>query len=301
MKQLFNRKYYIVIILVFSTTLASIVLAGNKQNFFQLLQKEDDNKQSVMELQQERLRPKIKTDMKQYQGEERYAIEYQKAQERVRALSDAKDLSGLVQLSDEAESQWAKKNSKLYAGLMIDICGAIGSYDFDNKEHYVLARQCVKKALEKADQMPIDSEIKLVSFLSGDIEYVIKLVPSGNWFQDRTERTKYWCHAWQRLEKEIDVRFNFEANRPIYSPNMTVEERMKAEKYNQQRFLQRNKSSFTIETQRYLVDAYAKSPYNSQELDMYLDKCFLDKKFKASIKAQVQNRISQIQKEENSK
>lgn len=235
----------------------------------------------------------------QTQDEEKDLLEYQKWQERIRASSDSRVLLGLVQLSDEIKSVWGKKSPKLYAGLMYEVCGAMGSYDFDNDEQYVFARRCTKQALERAEQIPVYWELKLVSLLNGDIEYLLKVVPQENWAQDRTERLKYWCHAWQKLEREIDENFDFEANRPIYRSNITADERQKAEKYNQQRFLQRDKKTFSTPFQNFLIEAYTTPPYNTQELESHLQKCVSDVEMRKSIIATVEKKILEASKNEN--
>jgi hypothetical protein len=229
----------------------------------------------------------------QTQNEEKELLEYQKMQERVRALSDSRNLFGLVHLSDVIISVWGKKSPKFYAGLMYEVCGAMGSYDFDNDERYVLARKCTKRALAQTEQIPIYWELKLASLLNGDIEYLLKLVPPENWAQDRTERLKYWCRAWQKLEREIDENFDFEANRPVYRSNMTKEERQKAEKYNQQRFLQRDKKTFSSQFQNFLIEAYTKPPHNLPELKEYLKKYIADESLKSTVLSEVENRISE--------
>ncbi len=149
---------------------------------------------------------------------------------------------------------------------MFEVCGAMGSYDFGSEEKYVLSRRCAKKALERAEQIPVEWELKLVSLLNGDIEYSLKLVPEGNWALDRTERVKYWCHAWQKLKQAIDDNYDFESNRPISRRNMSAEERQNAEKYNQQRLLQRDKKSFSGQFESFLVEAYSKPPCDVEEL-----------------------------------
>jgi hypothetical protein len=222
--------------------------------------------------------------------------ELQQVSQQVRQLGGAKDLFGLLKLKDDVNLNQSEKNIAVYTEMMIKICGALNSYDFDNNKQYLLSRQCAKNALRKLDQMPIGRATQLVALLGGDNEYLLGVLAESDWANDRTERMYFWCRAWQQLEDEIDENFDFESNRPVYSPQMTTEERKKAEKYNQQRFLQRDKKDFLVDFQRFLVDAYSKPPYNMSELEHYLKKCVTNTELKKTILTKVQQRIVENEK-----
>jgi len=294
MRYLFRKENAIVLIALTFTAFVFVVLSWSNDVYTQsVVYKAGATPQSTPEEKEER-KLKMSVNSYQIQDEEKDLIESQKWKERIRALTESRDLSGLVHLSDEIDFFWGKKSSKLYAGLMFEVCGAMGSYDFDNDEKYekyVLSRRCAKKALERAEQIPVEWELKLVSLLNGDIEYSLKLVPEENWRLDRRERLNHWCHAWQKLERAIDNNFDFEANRPISHPKMSAEERQKAEKYSQQRFLQQDKKSFSGQFEGFLVRAYSKPPYDAQELKSHLQSCVSEAPVRSRILEKVESRI----------
>lgn len=286
-----------VVALITIAVFASIVLSQSSDLRNHFTPRETAaNSQTTPQVKRE-VQPIKKEHSEQTRDEETDLVEYQKVQERVRLLSEAKDLYGLVQLSDGVESVWGSKSPKLYAGLMVDICGTIGSRDFNNNEQYILARKCIKRALKKADQMPVEWQAKLVSFLRGDIEYLLKLAPEEDWSSDRKERMKYWCDTWQRFENEIDENFNFEANRVINHPKLTDAERRRAENYTRQRILRRDRESSSIEFRKFLVESYTKPPYNTPELENFLQKCVTDVEMRKSIVLDVQRKILEKRQE----
>lgn len=140
MRNLFNKKVMTVLITIIFTVLGFVALSQSNHVATQSVERQagstpQSSPQVIEELQS--ITPEISG---QIQDEQKDLVEYQKWKERIRALSESRDLSGLVHLSDKVEFVWGKKSAKLYAGLMFEVCGAMGSYDFDNDEQYVLAR-----------------------------------------------------------------------------------------------------------------------------------------------------------------
>jgi hypothetical protein len=224
-------------------------------------------------------------------------IEYEKILRKISQIEEAKNLDELMKLEDSVNSEWRTREIWFYTELMFSICGSYQSYDFGNNEQYTMARKCVKNALRKIEEMPVIGALKLATLLGGNNEYTLGKISISNWEKDRTERTKLWGRAWQRFESEIDENFDFEANRPVYHAKMTDEERKKAEKYNQQRFLQRDKKWFSQAFQGYLIEAYTKPPYNAPELEGFLNKYVKDVGMRKSILAEVEQKILENQRE----
>jgi hypothetical protein len=294
MKSVLNKKFYLIILIIIG--FISSICLQNKYLKIQSQQREAEKIQSLSSQDNKQEHAKSSTQTNDIQNQNSDLVEYRRVQERARLLSEAKDLYGLVQLSNDIESVWEGKSPELYAGLMVDVCGGIGSYDFKDNKQYILARNCIKRALKRADQIPVEWQAKLVSFLSGDIEYLLKQVPEENWSLDRKERMKYWCDTWQRFENEIDENFDFEANRVINHPKLTDAERKRAEIYTRQRILRRDRESFLKQFQRFLVDAYTRPPHNTPELERFLQKCMTDAKLKESLLAKVQDRLVENEK-----
>jgi hypothetical protein len=221
--------------------------------------------------------------------------ESESTRKRILELGQAKDLKGLIKLADEIETTWPKRNIIFYAGLMITVCGELSSADFNDNQQYVLNRKYAKQALEKSEQMPIEQEVVLVAQFHVGQEYTFNLLKEENWSTDRTERSKLWCHAWQRLEKEIDKDYGVSKRfEPNY--NLPLEKRKQEQErdYNQRK-LHRIYKEFSIEFERYATEAYSRKPENTSELRYYLNNCVQDSQLRESILTKVEKNLADSQ------
>src|SRR5215813_12955228 len=127
---------------------------------------------------------------------------YQEKLDRLKEFKERHDLTRLVQLADEIQAQRTSLSQDYYTDLMIEVVGALSGYDFKDDRQHVLALKYAKAALDKADQLSIQGEIKLVRFLEGGPEYDSGQMKANDWEQDRRERVKYWLHASRRFERQ---------------------------------------------------------------------------------------------------
>lgn len=220
--------------------------------------------------------------------------DYERISKEVARLGQTKDLKGLIALENLINTSQFRENFGLYTELMIKICGGYNTYDFRDAKQYLMARKCAKNSLKRLDEMPIGRATNLVAQLGGDNEYLLGIVPESNWKSDRTERAVYWFRAWQLLDKAIIRDYNFESNRPIYHSKMTLDERNRAEEYNRQRFLQRDRKNYLIDFRRFILDAYSRPPYDTLELKNYLQKYVSDSDLRKEFLSGVEQRISMI-------
>ena len=218
--------------------------------------------------------------------------ESEKIRKRILELRQTKELEDLEVLADEVEEEWAQKDIVLYAGLMIAINGALASTDFNDNRQYLLLRKYRKLALEKSDQMPIEQEVELLGFTHGDIEYELNLVKEKNWSSDRTERTKLWCHAWQRLEKEIDKNYDVSKRFELNYNLPSEKRRQEQEKDFKQRRLHRIYKEFSKAFERYATDAYSRKPANISELRYFLKSCVQNAQLREDVLTKVENKIA---------
>ncbi|HKQ53961.1 MAG TPA: hypothetical protein VJT74_16415 [Pyrinomonadaceae bacterium] len=246
--------------------------------------------------------------------------DYEQDRRRVKTLRQARDLDGLVALADEAEWKWATRDITRYAGLMLEICGSLSSDAFKDDRQYVLAHKYTKLALEKADRMPIELEVELARYLQGGPEYVTGQAKAEDWPQDRSERTRLWFHAWQRLGSKIDRSFDFSKELPpvippkeagrslpvgvapeaIKDPKLRAEyaaalaeRKQKQEASYTQRKLQKTEKEFSEALRRYVVEAYSQSPSDSAELNYYLNNFITDAQLRQSILDEVTSRTAE--------
>lgn len=243
---------------------------------------------------------------------------YEQDIRKIEGLKEAKDLSGLARLADEIESKWASLNKDYYAGLMVEVVGAFSGNDLKDDRQYVLAIKYAKAALEKGDALPLEAEIKLVRFLQGGPEYDTGGMKPEQWGQDRSERARYWLHAWQRLERSINRNFDFN-QRPTLnvlpppgygpagiSPSSIKDPKARAEyerriaennekiaEYNRQWQLRQLDDYFTPYVKRFIIEAYSKAPYNLEEIRGYLNTYGVDPSVREAILSQISQRTSQ--------
>ena len=224
--------------------------------------------------------------------------EYEKVRERIRELRLSKDLYGLARLKDEVETSWGKTQPidvfgrNLYAGLMYDICSGISSYNFDDNKQYMLSKKCVKQALEKRDNMPVEQEVSLVPFLIIPKHY-IRAFTDEQMQKNRKQKAEYWFHSWQRLENEINKNYNVQDNRPKKISNLSPEEKAKAETYSKQYKLHNLRTTYIKQFKDFVVETYSTPPYNNTEFESFLNKYVTDAKLKNSILAEVEKKIEE--------
>ena len=281
-----RSKKIILVLVVIVTALFSIILAQNTV-------KKVDSSENKIEVQQNRLAQAANEGINA--GEDEKVA--QQIRQQIRQLRERKNLYELVNLAEEVEAKYANKDVRQYASLMLEICGALSSYNFDNNnQQYFYVERFTKKVLEKSPLLLPKEELDFVNFLTADL---IEQTGNGSekeWVRNRTVTTKLWLNAWKKLEDSIDKDFNFEANRPIYRKNMTAEEGKRAKKYNEQRFLERDEKTFLPALQRYLIEAYAKNPPDPLELQKLLNKYISDESLKQNILLEVERRITENEK-----
>lgn len=244
--------------------------------------------------------------------------QYQRDLARLSDLSKANDLDGLVKFADELEVKWGRRGGDDYARLMLNISNLIVN-DFYNEKIYQLSQKYIFTALSKSDSFSLDSEVKLLPFLA------IALAPStaptdvtSAWAKERNIKAKLWLHAWFRLEKEIDRKFNFNDKpflnitppvetglpsgvapeaikdarlRALYEAEITANAK-KARIYNRQYILRQIEKEFPQKAENYIVSAYSKSPINPNELEQLLNTYIGDYTTRERIKDEVKRRRS---------
>lgn len=238
---------------------------------------------------------------------------------RVEALRAAGDLSGLAALADEINNKKEELGVERYADLMLAVSGTLASYDFKDDRQYALARKYAALALEHADGMPLETEIRLALYLQGDDEPRPDPAGAEEWSQERSRRARHWLHAWQRLEKEVDSRADAD-DRPLLSvmpppgahpriPGISPEaikdpklraqyeaaiaaNRRKIEHYNRQHELRQLDQLFTKRAEEYVIKLYSTPPYNLEELRQYLNSYLMDQRVRERVLVEVDKKIS---------
>ncbi len=236
---------------------------------------------------------------------------------RIQGLREARDMNGLVALADELDRQQAQFDAAQYADLMLEVSSSLASYDFKDDRQYSFAPKYAASALKNADSIPLETEIRLVLYVQGDLT-ALHDTSTEEWSRERSNRARYWFHAWQRLEAEIDRGFDFN-QRPllhvmppaganphipgispaaIKDPKLRAEyeaaiaaNNQKIENYNKQHQLKQLEQLFTTRAEAYIVSLYSTPPANTDELRQYLNTYLLDQQVRERMLSQASANI----------
>ena len=234
---------------------------------------------------------------------------------RLDALIRANDLDGLVAAADQIENTWRKDGGQFYGRLMLEVSNSLAN-SFSGTKPDELSQKYASLALTRADTMSLRLETILLDFLSRDLTANTQ---EANWVKERSDKTKFWLHAWARLEKGINRNFDFN-DRPLLNvrppeetglPTGTAPEAIrdqklratykaaiaanskKAQEYNKQFELKSLDGLFTKKAQEYIVRVYALPPYNLDELERHLTASGLDQTIRKRVLSEVVKRLSQ--------
>ena len=234
--------------------------------------------------------------------------EYEQDMKRLLSLSESKDIKGLESFADEMQAKWSRINKESYVDSILAVCQDLSSGRFNDKRQHSLARKYATLALKDPNEIPLETELKLVGHVMTDM--VMPWAPKGqDWARKRREDVEVRFHAWKRLIEAIDP--NWDPNdvplvnisppraagtragvapETIKDPKLRAEyeaaiekNRQKAERYSQQNRLHKWQRRFPQRAEEYIVQAYSKPPFNLEELKQYLQTYVVDKKTRERI------------------
>ena len=218
--------------------------------------------------------------------------------------------------TETLQQKWLKKDMLLYYDLTFQVCKILSANLSDDslredKLQVKYAMHALKKAREKnAVEMPLETEIKLLYKIMAEPEYFEGKLRGEDWAKRRLEKMQRFAHASQRLEKEIDEDFDISVRLPshpsppdgvgfwvsgmgpesIKDPKLRAEyekrlaeHKRKVEERSRQRDFRKLRESFNRLVGWYSVYAYLIPPYNTGELEAYLQKYIKDQKEKESV------------------
>lgn len=244
-------------------------------------------------------------------------IAFLKDKQCVQALAKTKDLDGLEKAAAKIQAKWNKpeKDKKLYGRLMLEIVNRFASEPFVNwQRKKVLAQKYAILALQAADELPIEIELKLVVHLQADL-HSHNAVKGKAWARQRTEQMKHWFRAYKRLHDTIDPKWDpkkadFTSGNVMLPPGVSgvagmspkhikdpklraqyeaaIEtNRRKVERYNQQYEARQLKKFFIPHAHRYIIQAYIHPPAAKAELEVFLKKYVKE----AAVRAKILNAV----------
>lgn len=234
--------------------------------------------------------------------------QYRRELAKLDALDRGKDLDGLIQAGDKVDKRWGTAGGLYYALLMMEISNLLENH-FSDKDIYPTSQKYASRALARSDNFPLWVETMLLRFLSRDLAEA----GSTDWINERRSKTRLWLHAWGRLERDINRKFNFE-DRPRLNltppaetglPSGVAPENIKDPKlrsryeadiaanakkgreYSRQFELRKLDRSFPQEAQDYVVRVYSRSPKRVEELSRLL----MAYRLNAEIRLRVLNQV----------
>jgi hypothetical protein len=243
--------------------------------------------------------------------------EYEQDMKRLLSLSEMKDIEGLDRFADELQAKWNRINEESYADSILAVCGNLSSGRFNDERQYNLARKLAILALTDPNEIPLETQLKLVGHVMTDM--ITPSAPKGQeWARKRRKDLEVRLHAWKRLTKAIDP--NWDPNdmplatvplpigvsgitgmapEHIKNPKLRAEyeaaieqNRQKAKKYAEQYTLRKWLRRFPHTAEEYIVRAYSKAPFDLAELKQSLEMYITDEKTRDRILGAVTKNVN---------
>jgi hypothetical protein len=117
-------------------------------------------------------------------------------------------LKYLEKLGERTENTWKAIDKEKYAQIMLELAGTLASSDFGDKRQYYLSKGFALGALQVRDAIPLDLECNLVRYAHQNVGPDGKALPETEWPPIRKSYAQALLHAWQRVEKTIDVNWD---------------------------------------------------------------------------------------------
>lgn len=154
-----------------------------------------------------------------FSGDEwRPSSEFAEVQNRIVALAKTDGLSvaekqqrlqELNAVAQEVDRTWRdKEDVEGYSRLTLQLVGSLGSMDGTGLRGGYLAQSWAIRALEKADEMPLEVECSLVSHVQHDRDAQGKVLAREALDVLRKTQARQWLRAWQRIDQTIDKQWN---------------------------------------------------------------------------------------------
>jgi len=219
-------------------------------------------------------------------------------------------LNELEGLGREIERRWRDTEPDKYGRAILEVCAVMGSLDLgDTWKRHGSVTAFATRALEKADQLPLDVECGLTVFL----QYCSD--DQGNRLQGavrknlRKEQTRLLLRALQRVEKAIDRNWDKEDTGVMnvsppsetglpsgISPDAIKDPKLRAEyeaaiqanrekiaRYNQQVQVRSLKDGWGKHAQRTIITWYMEAPLANEELAQLLQQYDIDSETRQTI------------------
>lgn len=240
-------------------------------------------------------------------------IAYRRDMNSIDEMNTRNEYANLIAYSYQVENKWGSINIERYTELMLKLASAIHNSAQPIEIRYTDAQNIALRALEKFDKHSLETIVRLLPYLQ---DRPITVDDETVWAKKRKTNIELWLRAWQKLEQNIDKKFNFddlpsinvlpplETGLPAgVSPlaikdlrlRMEYEESIlkntrKVEYYNHQYRLQTIIKWFPRKAKEFIIGAYSQPPSNIDELNQLLFSHLIDGKNKDDILQQISDK-----------
>lgn len=220
---------------------------------------------------------------------------------------DANQVSGIAA---DIETNWKDTDKEKYAMLMLRLVGPLKSKSKDNQLQNDTVRQYLLTAMEEPNQVPVKLQINIATELMKSWPELDKkgkntVLTQNELAQRRTNDALIVLRAWQNFDGLIDPNWSPE-DRPKRN---TVKQELAAKskgdpkaevapksrktgQYFEQLALRKMQKRFKNQMRQFLTEVYCCEPYNTVELQSYLDENVTDIAVKERILAEINKSIS---------
>ncbi|HEY7154340.1 MAG TPA: hypothetical protein VH575_10320 [Gemmataceae bacterium] len=232
----------------------------------------------------------------------------------------ANDLNSLRQLVTEAKTKWLADVTKgaEYYPVILELCLAVNSMASTRPELYDAMRDLAVSVIDSPNKKSPELTGKLLLLLQGDPEYSRGQLRGERWVEERHTRTKRWLNVWKTIREQFAALP--EPSGPFYMnvtppaetrlPNGVAPSAIKdpvlrkryedaIEKntrninaYQKKRDFADFEKRFASNATRYVINAYSKPPFQTEELEKTLEGSALDANVRAEIVAETKKRIA---------
>jgi hypothetical protein len=137
----------------------------------------------------------------EYLGARRRVLELGRAEGDKRAQDR---LGELEAIGHEVERKFRESDAEGYGRITNEVCGALGALDSNTLRRSYLAQAFAMRALEKANEMPLEVECELVRYVASDADAEGRILTPEARGEVRRQQVVRWRHAWQRIVNTID-------------------------------------------------------------------------------------------------
>jgi hypothetical protein len=211
---------------------------------------------------------------------------------RVDSFLSTRNLDSLEAVADRESIKWQKRDHQSLVTYLLRVCSVLSSYDWsdESRQSLLLSRHAISALT--SGELSLQEYVQFVEFLTLDPI----IVDETTWKSLRLRKAQLFLEARRRLADSIDPNFDFD-DRPelnvktppksgvpsgispesIKDPKLRSEyesaiarNSAKAQRYNDQYWLKKNTQRFSEETERYLVNAYERTPADVPQLEELL-------------------------------